>query len=213
VTTSPGLVPEKVLSREIGYLGEFHELGASLDVRLFRDEVNNGIYISSVTSSFVNGMSSLYQGVEATLKYALGKHKDLTVNFSHQSARSNGPALVAAGNLNMASVAPWTNDILTGSTPGNSASLLYSQRFAENWAFSASYFYQDALQPFDRGPIDFQPPQHRADIRLARKFDMTPDAQGELALVVQNIFNDRYTEYVANNVFNRRSYLTLALDW
>lgn len=213
VVTSPGLAPEKVLSREIGYLGEFHELGASLDIRLFRDEVSDGIYISSVTSSFVNGMSSLYQGVETTLKYALGKHKDLTLNFSHQSARSNGPALALAGNTSLRSVAPWTDDILTGSTPGNSASLLYSQRFAANWAFSVSYFYQDALQPFDRGPIDIQPPQRRADIRLARKFGLTRDAQGEIAVVVQNLFNDRYTEYVANNVFNRRSYLTLALDW
>jgi hypothetical protein len=42
---------------------------------------------------------------------------------------------------------------------------------------------------------------------------LTRDAQGEIAVVVQNLFNDRYTEYVANNVFNRRSYLTLALDW
>lgn len=213
VTTSPGLAPERVLSREVGYLGEFHELGASLDIRLFRDEINNGIYISSVTRSFVNGMSSLYQGVETTVKYAPGKHKEFTLNFSHQSARSNGPTLAAAGNTSMISVAPWTNDILTGSTPRNSASLLYSQQFAQNWAFSASYFYQDALQPFDRGPIDIQSPQRRADIRLARKFGLTRDARGEVALVVQNIFNDRYTEYVANNEFNRRSYLTLALDW
>ena len=213
VVTSPGLTPEKVLSREIGYLGEFHELGASLDIRLFRDEISNGIYISSILGSFVNGMTSLYQGAEATLKYSPGKHKELTLNFSHQSASSNGPLLAAAGNRNVRSVAPWTNDILTGSTPRNSASLLYSQRLFENWSFSTSYYYQDALQPFDRGPIDYQPPQHRADIRLGKKFRLAHDIQGEAALVMQNIFGDRYTEYVANNAFNRRSYFTLALDW
>jgi hypothetical protein len=32
-------------------------------------------------------------------------------------------------------------------------------------------------------------------------------------LIVQNLFDEQYTEYVANNVFNRRSYLTLTLDW
>ncbi len=213
VVTSPGLAPEKVLSREIGYLGEFHKLGTSLDVRLFRDEISSGIYISSLTGTFVNGMDSVYQGAEATLKYTPGKNRELVLNFSHQSARSNGPLLAAAGNTSMSSASPWTNDILTGSTPTNSASLLYSQRFLKDWAFSASYYYQDALQPFDRGPTDFQPSQHRADIRLARKFSLAPDAKGEVAVVVQNLFNDRYTEYVANNVFNRRSYLTMALDW
>lgn len=195
--TSPGLVPEKVLSREVGYLGEFHDLEATLDVRLFVDEITKGILMSPVTVMFENNVSSLYRGVETTLKYSLGERKDLTINFAHQSASSNNAPI----------------DTLSRSIPRNSASLLYSQRLSHNWSFSASYYYQDMLQPYDRGPIDFQPSQRRADIRLGRKFELGKGTQGEAALIVQNLFDEQYTEYVANNAFNRRSYLTLTLDW
>jgi len=195
--TSPGLVPEKVLSREIGYLGEFHDLEATLDVRLFVDEITKGILISPVTGMFSNIVSSLYRGVETTLKYSFDERKDLMVNFAHQSASSD---VTPIGTLSR-------------SIPRNSASLLYSQRLPHNWTFNASYYYQDMMQPYDRGPIDFQPSQRRADIRLGRKFALGKGTQGEAALIVQNLFDEQYTEYVVNNAFNRRSYLTLTLDW
>ncbi|MDP2144395.1 MAG: TonB-dependent receptor [Gallionella sp.] len=195
--TSPGLIPEKVLSREIGYLGEFHDLEATLDVRLFVDEITKGILISPATGMFTNSVSSLYRGVETTLKYSLDERKDLIFNFSHQSASSD---VTPIGTLSR-------------SIPKNSASLLYSQRLSHNWSFNASYYYQDMVQPYDRGPIDFQPSQRRADIRLGRKFALGKGTEGEAALIVQNLFDEQYTEYVANNAFNRRSYLTLTLDW
>ena len=37
--------------------------------------------------------------------------------------------------------------------------------------------------------------------------------RGEVAGVVQNLFNSDYTEYVATAVFNRRAYITVKLDW
>lgn len=210
--TSPGLMPERLVSREIGYLGEFPNLATSLDIRLFDDHVSNGIYVST-TNTFVNGMSSVYQGVEATVKHSFGEGSDLIVNFAHELAGSNGPALVAAGQTKLRSVSPWSNDILSASTPRNSASLLYSQRLSNGISFSTAYYHQDAMQPFDRGSIDYQPIQRRMDVRVAKAFHEIGGVKGDVALVLQNLFNQGYTEYIASNVFNRRGYVTLTLDW
>lgn len=212
--TSPGLLPERLVSREIGYLGEFPEWATSLDVRLFSDQVGNGIfYDKTFTGVFVNKMSALYQGLEATVKHSFSEKSDLTVNFAHELANSNGPALVAAGQRALRSASPWTNDILSASTPRNSASLLYSQRLANDFSFSAAYYHQDAMQPFDRGPIDYQPIQRRMDVRVAKAFHEVGGVKGDVALVLQNLLNKGYTEYIANNVFNRRGYVTLNLNW
>jgi iron complex outermembrane receptor protein len=210
--TSPGLIPEKMLSREIGYLGEFRDWATSLDLRLFSDQVSNGIYIAS-TNVFTNGLSSRYQGFEATLKHSFGEDRELTANFAHELASSNGPALVAAGQTTLRTVSPRTNDILSASTPRNSASLLYSQRMANELSFSAAYYHQDAMQPFDRGLIDYQPIQRRMDVRVAKAFHQGVGVTGEVAVVVQNLFGQDYTEYIASNVFNRRGYVTLTLNW
>ncbi|MDO9011765.1 MAG: TonB-dependent receptor [Gallionella sp.] len=211
---SPGLMPERMLSRELGYLGEFPDLSTSLDLRLFSDQLSNGIfYDKTFTGTFVNGMSVLYQGFEATLKHAFNENSDLSVNFAHELASSNGPAMLAAGYTGFISSAPWTNDSLSGNTPRNSASLLYALRLPHDYAFSTAFYYQDAMQPFDRGVIDFQPIQRRMDARIAKTFNQGGGVKGEVALVLQNLFDAKYTDYVANNAFNRRGYATLTLNW
>lgn len=198
--TSPGLGPERVLSREIGYLAEFHDLDTSLDVRIFNDQVGRGIYTS--TGKFVNEMNSQYRGLEVTLKSSFENDKELVANFAHERAHSNIPILQ-----------PGVKDALAESIPRNCASLLYSQRLGNDISFSASYYYQGAMQPFDRGPMDFQPAQRRTDIRLAKSFRLDKNLQGEAAWVVQNLFDNQYTEYISNNVFNRRSHFTFSLNW
>ncbi|MDZ4200736.1 MAG: TonB-dependent receptor [Gallionella sp.] len=198
--TSPGLVPERVVSREVGYLAEFLDWDASLDIRVFSDQIGNGIYVSA--GRFMNGISSRYYGTEATLKSLLGKDGELTINFSHQRASSNVVALAGLAG-----------DVLVGSIPRISASVLYSQRLENDLVFSAAYYHQDAMQPYDRGPTDFQPAQDRADVRLAKTFKLETGINGEVSWVIQNLFNNSYTEYIVNNLSNRRSHVNLTLNW
>lgn len=211
--TSQGIRPERLISREIGYIGEFVESKTRLDMRIFSDLVTNGIFWSGATSTFVNLMSAEYQGFEATIKQSFNENSELTINFAHELASSNGPALAAAGYGTFRSAAPWTNDALSASIPKNSGSLLYSHRLNDALIFSASYYQQGMMQPFDRGATDVQMMQKRTDMRLAHPFRIRGESKGELALVIQNLFNRGYTEYVANNLFNRRGYVTLTLKW
>jgi len=203
--TSPGLVPEKVLSREIGYLGEFSALATSLDLRVFSDQLGQGVYVGA--TKFENGYTAAYQGIEATIKHSMGDNSDLTANFAHELAHSNAAALTIGPGLLS------TTDVQATSTPRNSASLLYSRRFSHDVSFSTAYYYQDALQAYMRNTVDHQSMQRRTDIRLAKVFNQGNGVKGEVALVLQNVFDMKYSEYVANNVFNRRSYVTLTLNW
>jgi len=194
---SPGLIPEKVLSREIGYLGESLEWATSLDIRVFSDQVSDGIYIAS--GKFVNGRNALYQGAEATLKHSFSESSDFIFNLAHDQASSPDGSAIST--------------TFAGSIPRNSVSALYSHRMGDGFSYSAAYYHQDALQPFDRGAVDYQPVQRRMDIRIAQGFKDIGGMKGEVSMVVQNLLDQGYTEYVANNVFGRRGYMKLRLDW
>jgi iron complex outermembrane receptor protein len=194
---SPGLIPEKVLSREIGYLGESLEWATSLDIRVFSDQVSDGIYIAS--GKFVNGRNALYQGAEATLKHSFSESSDFIFNLAHDQASSPDGSAIST--------------TFADSIPRNSVSVLYSHRMGDGFSYSAAYYHQDALQPFDRGAVDYQPVQRRMDIRIAQGFKDIGGMKGEVSMVVQNLLDQGYTEYVANNVFGRRGYMKLRLDW
>jgi iron complex outermembrane receptor protein len=206
-----GLKPEKLVSREIGYLGKFSDWNSTLDMRVFSDLLRNGIFWGQ--SSFVNGLDAEYRGIETTFKHSFNKSSELAFNFAHELARSNAPSLAAAGYGYLSSSAPNTNDILSGSTPKNSGSLAYSRSLDSGYSFSAAYYYQSAMQPFDRGPVDYQPIQRRTDVRVAKTLRDLGGIKADLALVIQNLFDQGYTDYVSTNLFNRRGYVMLTVNW
>lgn len=198
--TSLNLSPERLFSREIGYLLELNEWATLLDVRVFRDQFDNVIYPTNV--GFSNGLAGQYDGVETSIKHSFNAATQVTFNYAHEFARSNAAVLL-----------PGQGDLLAGSTPQNTVSLLYAQSFDSGYSFSSGYYQQGALQPFDRGPTDYQFMHRRTDVRLAKSFKNFIGMNGDLAWVVQNLFKDNYTEYVASNVFNQRTYATLTLRW
>ncbi|NNM81505.1 MAG: TonB-dependent receptor [Burkholderiales bacterium] len=218
IPNAPGLMPEKMISREIGYIGQFATWDSTVDLRLFRDSLGDGIFYDKTAGSMANGFSAGYRGFEATLKTRPNEDIDLVVNFAHMDASSNGPGLLAAGYTVFKVASPMavsgTNDILTASIPKNSASFLYSQRLSHQISLSWSYYFQSAMQPLDRNYIDFQPTQHRIDVRIAKYFHFRGGTSANVAFIVQNLLQrDAYTEYIASNLFNRRAFVKATLNW
>ncbi|NCP80172.1 MAG: TonB-dependent receptor [Gallionella sp.] len=212
--TAPDLKPERMFSRELGYLGEFPEWNGVIDLRLFSDQLRNGIYASKLSQKFINGAAIQVRGFELTFKIKPDRDGELVLNAAHILARSNSAQLFATGESAFRPVEPAKfNDLTTGSIPRNSGSVLYSRRMRDGWSVSGAFYYQDGLQPFDRPQVDFQHAQHRTDVRAAKTFHDSGDLHGEVALVVQNLFDSGLTEYVANNVFERRVFATLAVRW
>ncbi len=199
-STSLHLNSEKMLSREIGYLGEFEDWNSTVDMRVFRDQFSGAIYPTNVF--FSNGLSGEYDGVETTLKHSFSPGAQLTINYAHELARSNIAALQPAGN-----------DLLAASTPMNTVSAMFAHNLDNGISYSISYYQQGQLQAFDRGTTDMQGMHKRTDVRLAQAFKNLAGLKGDIALVVQNLFQDNYTEYVATSVFDRRAYVTLSLHW
>lgn len=200
--TSAGLTPEKILSREIGYLGELRDWNTSIDLRLFSDQMSNMLYPLPNSSSWGNGMTANYKGIETTIKYSFNSSSNLSFNYTNENVDSNSGTL-SLGQLNS----------LSESLPKTIVSMLYSQQLPNDASFSAAYYFQSSMLGFDRGPIDYQPTHRRVDIRIAQPFKKFGGMNGEIAAVVQNLFNTDYTEYIATALFNRRAFVTLTLHW
>ena len=219
------LRPERVFSKEIGYLGEFRELNISLDARVYQDQVRDYIFLdpqpiapgSSLLESFSfsNLYSANYQGFESTLKYHLSKHSNLIFNYAHQRA-----SCTATGSMTMPRFAPVLQGYINQcplSVPSDSGSILLTGQLTPNLQFSAGYYHQEKVQV-----LDAQWPQtlmRRLDMRVAYAFGrQSRPGSGEIAFVVQNAFQDNYTEYSnvtqkAGFISNRRGYLTATLEF
>lgn len=200
--TSSGLRPEKIRSREIGYLAELPDWKTSIDLRLFYDQMSDMIYPLPHSPIMSNGMTACYKGAETTIKYSLSNTGNFLFNYSVENVDSNSDSL-SQGQLNS----------LAGSVPKTIINMMYSQQLPNDALFSAAYYFQSSLLGFDRGPIDFQPTHRRVDVRLAQPFRDVGGLDGEVAVVVQNLFDTAYTEYIATALFNRRAFATVTLHW
>ena len=66
---SGGLQPENILSREIGYIGEFPGRGLTIDARLYHDQLSKMIYVTNPPfppKDFVNSFDAQHNGLEIT---------------------------------------------------------------------------------------------------------------------------------------------------
>ncbi len=197
------LRPERVVSREIGYLGKFP--GVSVDFRLFRDAfsdliVENGV---SVAQGDFNPGSATVKGFETQLKWDVGPRTRLVYGLSHSRVAS----LDQAGQ-------PYTNSV-----PTNSQSLMLTHRFDNAWSASLMG-YQTGEAHFpetDSGPNDnrryFVETYRRWDGRVAYRFQ-AGQGNGELALTVQNLADSSHFEFRHDNQPPGRSaWLNLRLEY
>lgn len=211
IPNAAGLLPERTLSREIGYIAESSELKALFDVRLYSEQTSNVIFPHQGT--FVNGLSIDRRGIETSIKKTFFESTNLMLGLAYQEASSNAPGMAAQGITYLRSNAPWTTDIVSGGTPRLVGNLLLDYRFSDGLSLGLAYYHQDMLQPVDRGPIDRQGTQARTDVRVSKKLAFGNGQYAQVDLVVQNLFDHQYTEFVANNVFNRRGYVTFSVHY
>jgi iron complex outermembrane receptor protein len=230
------LIPEKVLSKEIGYLGEFRSIGVTVDSRVYIDQVRDIIswdkfagFPASTADSFKNLVSADYTGFETTVKYSWDEgHSFLSSNYAYQSVDSslgsyptlyfNTTANSYLTQLNYPTIpqlySQYVPNLYNQSAPRHSGSFLLSQRLPENWQFSAGLYLRENVRVLNVAP-DVTPEyaMTRLDLRIAKTLKYDSGHNAELAFVVQNATQNDYTKYgttseVANVLFSRRSWLT-----
>jgi len=225
-----GLRPEKMHSRELGYLGQFPAIGFSVDARVYADRLSDLIFVDPICNnpaicdtaynSFKNYIGLDLRGWESTLKYQWDERSMLSFNYARQMIACGTTGMLSM--LEDPSVPLPVKDYLKGElqklvlqcpkmAPTNSGSLLVEHSLDAGLALSAGYYFQDEVQVLDA--IKVQRPMHRVDLKITRSFGKREEAGGgEVSLVVQNLFRDTHTEYSSipqqgEPIQDRRAYL------
>jgi iron complex outermembrane recepter protein len=200
VISNSNLQPETIVSGEVGYVGEWPELHATLDLKLFCARLHNLIGLRNPGNEFpapvfartvVNGDDATQRGIEGQMTWQPAPGSSLTVSASHLDTRS-------------------TDRIASYSTsaPRDTAHLLLTHRFNDAWDASGAVHWQSSYRPI--GVSEDQPAFSRVDVRVARNLALAW-GQGEIGFVVENVFNEHYTSFRAEDVAQRRAWLTFRL--
>jgi iron complex outermembrane receptor protein len=227
------LKPERILAKEIGYVGQFGTV--SVDGRIYYDKVRDIIMVDAYvdgnlanrTDSFKNMFDATYKGLDISAKYRW-ETGSVTANYSRQQTSCAfsayptqyfNPTLVAPGltagqYLAQAYQTDYLN-ICGESVPLNGGNVLLSQMLSETFQFSMGYYLRSKVRVTDVSasyPAESQ--MRRVDLRVASSFGPKEKAGGgEVAVVLQNAFQDNYTGYGnvpqrTNLLFKRRAYFT-----
>lgn len=172
------LKPEKVLSKEVGYLGEFHSIGVSMDVRAYIEQVGDLIWWDKFVQvtpgggdyydSWGNILDTQYKGVDATVKYRWNEGRSFAVlTYAYQQASASLGSTPTQYNSTVPEI--WGDFPTVGelvrtfyseeylryfpqTVPKHSAGLLLSQSFTDSWQVSTGYYYRELVRVADVSP-------------------------------------------------------------
>ena len=194
-TLSSGRVnEERVTTREVSYLGEFPKWALSLDVRAFKERMEDFIIpvAGSRPRSYANDAGFDIQGVEYQLKWQAWQGAQLLLN---QTYTKIGPAPEYS-----------TADL---AAPRLATTLALFQKLPGDIELSLMHYHTGITRLIGSG-WDRQPVVNRTDLRLAKRMRWGAH-RGELALVVQNLGPD-YRDYDPAFLFKRQAWLGLTLE-
>lgn len=209
------LKPERIDSREIGYLFEFGRAG-SLDLKYSYDTLNDLVEMFQVACpggdaalcarttpgtgvrTFGNRGGASLHSFEAQWQQRLSD--DTRIHFGASSIR------IAAAPSPLPASASY---VYGRSAPRHAFNLLLSHQFTPGWRASVGGYRVGALKAISG---DALPGYTRWDLRVARQFRWT-NGKGELALVAQNPTGSAYREFYADNVWGRRVFAGLRLEF
>jgi iron complex outermembrane receptor protein len=191
---SDPLKPERILSREIGYVGQYPALKLQVDAKLFYDTIHDYINNTRVMPrQFTNRNDFTVRGGDLQLSW----QPVTALRLSAQYAR----AVIDAD--------PSIDRDLEQSAPRNAFSLLARLNLGQGWEASSGVYYSDYMRWLSDG--DETEAFTRWDVRLARRWTWQGN-EVEAALVGQNLGED-YNEFRDTNIFSSRVYGSLSLRW
>ncbi len=190
--------PESLLVREIGYLGNFPRLRASVDVRVFQEQVGGFIrsttYPNSISQllpvnprDYVNAEDFTIRGLEYQLKWRPWSGAMVIINQSYIKNTS-------------------TDEDVALAAPDLTSSLTYFQKLPANIDLSLMV-QKGGIMALQGGGVGKQVAMVRTDLRLATPVRFGA-SKGELALVLQN-FGSAYQDFRPEFRFERRAFVTL----
>ena len=204
ISSSGGLDPERMRSREIGYFASFGT-NLSLDIRAYRDKLSGLIEgvdrpyplnpsPFKVVLDFRNIYDAVIEGIETQLSYRPSFKDRILLGYAHTHIKSDN------------------NNDYVNSAPKDSGSLLLIHALPRNYQVSLGYYYVGSMAFTD---TKLMKPVRRLDMRLARAYK-TRKTEGDIALVFQNLldgYNEYYPSSKRENVFDTRVYLSFSVHF
>ncbi len=212
---SDGLKPERVLSREIGYVGYWRPARLEMDVRLFQDKIDD--FIGQDKSDFdpsddggirpnefkyANIGSARSHGGEIQLRWRPVHDLDLSAHYARVFLEAH------FGGAGIHNVINFNKDVPV-SAPRNTWGLLASYRLGQGWETSMGVWRSDAQKWLSEG--DITAAYNRMDLRVARRWKWQ-GREVEASVVGQSLLGS-YQEFRDTNIFSRRVYGSLSLGW
>ncbi|MCB1666964.1 MAG: TonB-dependent receptor [Pseudomonadales bacterium] len=204
---------EKLTSYELGYIGYFMDGDLTTDIRLFREEIRDGLEVHHAPAppginildpddffaTRTNGLEADISGFEWQVRYRPAKGTLIAAQYSYRDvdsfyiSRNTGTNVVTSDHNNRA--------------PRHTASLVVSQQLTEQLTASVNTYHMSEADWRDGNSID---ELTRIDAQLKYRFNVNR-SHGSLSLIGQNLGED-YSEHGQNNVFETRVYLRFELE-
>jgi iron complex outermembrane receptor protein len=187
VTGSGGLQEEHMRSRELGYNGLFANLGLSIDLKLFHEDVSDMISEAFTSDGYTpsNDNSMSFEGAETQIDWRLGARDRLRLTYAYvdQTGTEERDLRLSARN---------------------SGSAAWIREWPRDWSSSVIYYGADALN---------ERRFERLDLRLAKRIHLG-SAQLQLAGVLQQRLDDEALTWKENLYDDRQQfYLSAELDF
>lgn len=206
------LLPERIRSHEIGYVGQLKPWRLQLDAKLFYDRVDD--YISADSIVLAVGDELVSGGDQGRARQTMNSGSielhggELQLNWQptpafRLSAQYSRVFIVSSPEVEL------VNDDVRESSPKDNFSLLARHGLGNGWVASAGIYYSGRMVWLGDGdPIQAFT---RIDARLARRW-IWQGHEMEAAVVGQSMGED-YSEFRGENRFSRRVYGSLSLSW
>lgn len=189
--TTTELTDEKILSRELAYLGEYPIFKMNLDVRLFHDQLKDILAVDSSTPpGYRNSEYANLRGVGVDLRWRPWRGAHLTFAGSR--------SIIVSGN----------EDIVS-SAPVHAVSVLLRQELPADTAFSLGYYRVGPMLWMGAG--DNLPAFDRVDVVLTKRLRWGGH-KAELSWVTQNTC-DAVPVFRSTNLDRRTSWLRLQYEY
>lgn len=206
--TVEDLVDEKILSREIAYVGEIPQLRASVDIRAFHDQARD--LLSQY--QYANSGTILGGVYNNSLGFRNGDHANVRgVGIDLRLRPWRGAAVTFAGSRTVIESNNGDTDWAT-SAPLHTVSLLFAQELPSEISMSLGYYRVGSMRWIGITRTDpLLPAVDRIDLRLAKRFRWGSH-RAELSVVTQNTF-DPMPVFQQNNLEKRTSWLRLDYEY
>ncbi len=192
---------EGIVAKEIGYLGDFPEIGLNLDVRVFQEEIRDFIrttnyalpgsgLVDQNAIDFINSENFSIRGVEYQLKWQPWKGGNLIFNQSYVDSS-------------------WTDNGNFKAKPFASMGLMFMQSLPGDLDFSVMHTQSDSTNFAGTSNL-MAPAMSRTDLRLAKQLRWGAK-RGEVSLVVQNL-GPSYPDFLPNTYFRQQAFVMLKLE-